>query len=78
MRPLDSPKLPLKARKPLAGTTDARAPGSDAFASRLDEADTLVTDQGLGADARRIAGERVRELLYADTGSGSPAIELTH
>ena len=33
--------------------------------ARLEEADTLVTDAGLGAEARGIALERVRELLIA-------------
>jgi DeoR/GlpR family transcriptional regulator of sugar metabolism len=33
--------------------------------ARLDEADTLVTDNGLTAEAREIAGEAVRELLIA-------------
>ena len=33
--------------------------------ARLDEADTLVTDAGLPAEARAIAGQAVRELLIA-------------
>jgi DeoR/GlpR family transcriptional regulator of sugar metabolism len=33
--------------------------------ARLDEADTLVTDAGLSAEARAIAGDAVRELLIA-------------
>ena len=33
--------------------------------ARLDEADTLVTDDGLPAEAREIAGDAVRELLIA-------------
>jgi DeoR/GlpR family transcriptional regulator of sugar metabolism len=33
--------------------------------ARLDEADTLVTDDGLSAEAREIAGDAVRELLIA-------------
>ena len=38
--------------------------------ARLDEADTLVTDSGLPAEARAIASEAVREVLIA-TGDGS-------
>jgi DeoR/GlpR family transcriptional regulator of sugar metabolism len=37
--------------------------------ARLDEADTLVTDDGLPGEAREIAGESVRELLIA-SGDG--------
>jgi DeoR/GlpR family transcriptional regulator of sugar metabolism len=44
--------------------------------ARLDEADTLVTDAGLGADARALAAERVRELVIAPaeraTDRGAP------
>ena len=43
--------------------------GISSFA-RLDEADTLVTDAGLGADARAILGEAVRELIVAPTDDG--------
>jgi DeoR/GlpR family transcriptional regulator of sugar metabolism len=39
--------------------------------ARLDEADTLVTDSGLGAEAREIAAEQVRELVIAPVGEGS-------
>jgi DeoR/GlpR family transcriptional regulator of sugar metabolism len=42
--------------------------------ARLDEADTLVTDSGLSADARAIASDAVREVLIA-TGDGSPEEE---
>ena len=38
--------------------------------ARLDEADTLVTDSGLSAEAREIAGEQVRELVIAPVGEG--------
>jgi DeoR/GlpR family transcriptional regulator of sugar metabolism len=38
--------------------------------ARLDEADTLVTDSGLPAEARAIASDAVREVLIA-TGDGS-------
>jgi len=38
--------------------------------ARLDEADTLVTDSGLSAEAREIAAEQVRELVIAPVGEG--------
>ena len=37
--------------------------------ARIDEADTLVTDSGLSAEARELAGEQVRELLIAEVDS---------
>jgi DeoR/GlpR family transcriptional regulator of sugar metabolism len=43
--------------------------------ARLDEADTLVTDSGLPAEARAIASDAVREVLIA-TGDGSLEDEL--
>jgi DeoR/GlpR family transcriptional regulator of sugar metabolism len=43
--------------------------------ARLDEADTLVTDTGLSAEARAIASDAVRELLIA-TSDGSLEDEL--
>jgi DeoR/GlpR family transcriptional regulator of sugar metabolism len=43
--------------------------------ARLDEADTLVTDSGLSADARAIASDAVREVLIA-TDDGSLEDEL--
>ena len=38
--------------------------------ARLVEADTLVTDSGLSAEAREIAAEQVRELVIAPVGEG--------
>jgi len=38
--------------------------------ARLDEADTLVSDDGLSPEAREIAGEAVRELLIAPIAAG--------
>ena len=49
--------------------------------ARLDEADTLVTDSGLSAEAREIAAEQVRELVIAPVregrtdGAGAPGDE---
>jgi DeoR/GlpR family transcriptional regulator of sugar metabolism len=40
--------------------------------ARLDEADTLVTDAGLPAEAREIARERVRELVIAPSPDRAP------
>ena len=41
--------------------------------ARIDEADTLVTDSGLGAEARQLAAEQVRELVIAPVAE--PALE---
>jgi len=41
--------------------------------ARIDEADTLVTDSGLGPDARALAAEQVRDLLIAPVAE--PALE---
>jgi len=56
--------------------------------ARIDEADTLVTDSGLGAEARSLAAEQVRELVIApvveprsdsldDIGGRTPAAART-
>jgi DeoR/GlpR family transcriptional regulator of sugar metabolism len=39
--------------------------------ARLDEADTLVTDPGLSADARQLVGEQVREVVIAPVGNAN-------
>lgn len=49
--------------------------GVSSFA-RLDEADTLVTDSGLAAEARELLADAVREIVYADVPPSVPA-ELT-
>jgi hypothetical protein len=50
--------------------------------ARFDEADTLVTDSGLSAEARSLAGDQVRELLIAPVeaapgGAGEALIDNT-
>jgi DeoR/GlpR family transcriptional regulator of sugar metabolism len=45
--------------------------------ARLDEADTLVSDDGLGDEARAIAGDVVRELLIAPVSRRSAADDDT-
>jgi DeoR/GlpR family transcriptional regulator of sugar metabolism len=49
--------------------------------ARFDEADTLVTDSGLSAEARSLAGEQVRELVIApvdDRALGAAGDDSTH
>jgi DeoR/GlpR family transcriptional regulator of sugar metabolism len=43
--------------------------------ARLDQADVLITDSGIGADARTTLGNAVRELLVVETRS-APILEV--
>src|SRR6476660_4343588 len=67
VREADTDRALVAAGRKLVVCADSSKWGVIGISSiaRLDEADTLVTDDGLPAEAREIAGDAMRELLIA-------------
>ncbi|MFL5675708.1 MAG: DeoR/GlpR family DNA-binding transcription regulator [Chloroflexota bacterium] len=72
----DTDRALIEAGRRLVVVTDHSKWGVIGISSiaRLDQADTLVTDAGLSAEARLILGGAVRELIVVDPASGARSV----